>query len=194
MPTSNRLTLAQLREQIKIEGRVKGSDSLNLYIDGVVNELLLDYAQKNRYFEFLVTNVAIPTLEATGSYDLPSDFMSMRLVRYRTANGYTRTLKARPPFIETANGTLPRWHEVAGDQIIIFPVDDLPAAETLLIDYFKVPETLTDDDPFPVPRLLPSVKLQAISRVLIYNDQLQSAAALKGDAVENEVRSKPASG
>jgi hypothetical protein len=194
MPTSNRPTLAVLRDQIKQEGRVKGSDNLDSFIDGVVNELLLDYAQKNRYFEFLVTNVAITTLTATGTYDLPADFMSMRLVRYRNTSGYTRTLNARPPFIETAVGTLPRWHEIAGDQIVIFPVDDLPAAETLLIDYFKVPDTLTANDPFPVPRLLPTVKLQAISRVLIFNDQLPSAAALKGEAVDNEIRSKPASG
>lgn len=194
MATSNRPILSVLRDQIKTEGRVKGSDNLNLFIDGVVNELLLDYAQKNRYFEFLVTNVPIVTLAAIGSYTLPTNFMSIRLVRYRNANGYTRTLNARPPFIESAVGTLPRWHEIAGDKIVIFPVDDLPAAETLLIDYYKVPDTLTDNDPFPVPRLLPTVKLQAISRVLIFNDQLPSAAALKGEAVENEVRSKPASG
>lgn len=194
MPTSNHPTLAVLRDQIKVEARVKGSDNLDPFINATVNELLLDYAQKNRYFEFLQTNVPITTLEATGNYDLPDDFMDMKLVRHRNTNGYMRTLNRRNGFIETANGSLPRWYELAGNQLVIFPVDDLVADETLLLDYYKVPETLTDNDPFPVSRLLPTVKLAAISRVLIYNQDLASAAALKGEAVENEVRSKPADG
>lgn len=193
MPTSNKPTLAELRNLIKIEARVKGSDNLDSFINALVNELLLDYAQKNRYFEFLITNSPITTIAATGSYSLPTDFMSMRMVRHRNEHGYTRTLNARNGFIETANGTLPRWYDLAGNQIVIFPIDDLQAAETLLLDYYKVPDTLADADPFPIPRLLPTVKLTAISRVLIYNDQLPSAAALKGEAVENEIRSKPAS-
>lgn len=191
MPTSNHPTLAVLRDQIKIEGRVKGADNLDLFIDGLVNELLLDYAQKNRYFEFLQTNVPITTLKATGNYDLPDDFMSMKLVRHRNTNGYTRTLNFRNGFIETANGNLPRWYELAGNQLVIFPVDNLVADETLLIDYYKVPETLTANDIFPVSRLLPTVKLEAISRVLIYNKEMASAAALKGEAMDNETRSRP---
>ncbi len=194
MPTSNHPTLAELRDQIKTEARVKGSDNLDSFIDTLINELLLDFAQKNRYFEFLVPNFSITTLAATGSYDLPADFMDMKLVRYRNANGYFRTINKRNGFIETANGTLPRWYELAGGQIVIFPVDDLVADESLLIDYYKVPETLTDNDVFPVSRLLPTVKLTAISRVLIFNQDLATAAALKGEAVDNEVRSKPADG
>jgi hypothetical protein len=193
MPTSNRPTLATLRDLIKIESRVKGADNLDGYIDALVNELLLDYAQKNRYFEFLITNSPITTLAATGSYTLPTNFMSMRMVRYRDVNsGAVRTLNIRPQYIDTALGSLPRWYELAGDKLVIFPVDDLQAGNTLLLDYYKVPDTLTANDPFPIPRLLPTVKLEAISRVLIYNEQMASAAALKGEAVDNETRSKPA--
>lgn len=193
MPTSNRPTLAELRNLIKIESRVKGADNLDGYIDALVNELLLDYAQKNRYFEFLITNSPIVTTLAGGSYSLPTDFMAMRMVRFRMeASGSVRTLNLRPQYIETARGTMPKWYELAGDSLVIFPVDDLKAGDTLLLDYYKVPDTLAAGDAFPIPRLLPTVKLAAISRVLIYNEQMASAAALKGEAVDNEVRSKPA--
>lgn len=191
MPTSVTPTLATLREQIKIEGRVKGSDNLDSFIDGVVNELICDYAQKNRYFEFLVTNQVIPTVLNTGTYALPSDFIAMRLIRYKNANGYTWTLNRRSEYIETARGKSPKWFDLAGSSILIFPFDDVPAAETLLLDYYRLPQTLVSASVFPVPKLLATVKLEAIHRVLIYNEKLQAAAALRGEAQENEVRTKP---
>jgi hypothetical protein len=194
MPTSNRPTLAELREQVKEEARVKGADNLDGFINTLLNELLVDYAQKNRYFEFLVTNYPITTLAATSGYDLPDDFMSMRLVRYRTATGWTRTLHPRSGFVDTPRGSIPRYYENSGNQLMVFPVDDLLAGDTILVDYYKVPDTLTDADIFPVPRLVPTVKLAAITRVLIFNNEMAQAAALKGEATENEVRTKPASG
>lgn len=192
MPTSVTPTLAYLREQIKTEGRVKGSDNLDTFIDGIVNELICDYAQKNRYFELLVTNVPVLTTLNNGIYTLPNDLIALRLIRYRNANGFTRTLNPRSPFIESANGKSPRWYDLVGNSIEIFPFDDVPAGDTLLLDYYKLPQTLAAGDVFPIPKLLVTVKLEAIHRVLIYNEKLQSAAALRGEAVENEVRSKPA--
>lgn len=194
MPTSNRPTLAELRAQVKEEARVKGADNLDGFINTLINELLVDYAQKNRYFEFLVTNYPITTLAATSGYGLPDDFMSMRLVRYRTATGWTRTLHPRSQFVDTPQGSTPRYYENSGNQLMVFPVDDLLAGDTILVDYYKVPDTLADADIFPVPRLVPTVKLAAITRVLIFNNEMAQAAALKGEATENEVRTKPASG
>jgi hypothetical protein len=194
MPTSNRPTLAELRAQVKEEARVKGSDNLDGFINTLLNELLVDYAQKNRYFEFLVTNYPITTLAATSGYALPDDFMSMRLVRYRTATGWTRTLHPRSQFVDTPRGSTPRYYENSGNQLMVFPVEDLLAGDTILVDYYKVPDTLADADVFPVPRLVPTVKLAAITRVLIFNNEMAQAAALKGEATENEVRTKPASG
>lgn len=195
MPNSARPTFAELVDQIKIESRVKGADNLDGFIGAVINELLLAYAQKNRYFEFLVTNSPVTTSFATSLYTLPADFMNMRLVRYKQANtGFIRTLNPRPQYIDTANGTLPRWYELAGDKIVVFPYDDLPAGDLLYLDYYKIPDTLSGTAVFPIPRLVPTLKLEAIHRVIIYNGDLQRAAALRGEAAENETRSKPAHG
>src|SRR5436190_9361451 len=113
MPTSTTPTLAVLREQIKTEGRVSSSDNLDGFIDGLVNELLCDYALKNRYFEFLVTNAVVPTTLNNGTYALPNDFIALRMIRYRQANGYTYTLNPRSAYIETAYGRSPRWYDLA---------------------------------------------------------------------------------
>lgn len=192
MPNSATPTLAILRDQIKIEARVKGADNLDAFIDATINELLLDYAQKNRYFEFLVTNSPVTTVLATSGYTLPTDFMNIRLVRYRqTSTGYTRTLEPRSSFVNTPNGRLPRYYDLAGNQIQVFPFDDLPEGDILLIDYHKIPDTLTGASVFPVPRLLPSVKLDTIHRVLLFNRELAEAAAMKGEAFDNETRSHP---
>lgn len=195
MPNAARPTFSELVDSIKIESRVKGADNLDVFIGTLINELLLDYAQKNRYFEFLVTNAQVATLQQTDRYSLPADYMNMRLVRYRqdsNGSGYTRTLHPRSQYVDTARGWLPRWYELAGNEVVIFPIEDMPSGDTLLLDYHKIPDTLSGNIPFPIPRLVPTIKLEAIHRVLIYNNQLPQAAALRGEATENEVRSKPA--
>lgn len=189
--TSITPTLAELRALIKKEARVQGSDNLDDFIDSLVNELLCDYAQKNRYFEFLLINQPVATTLNNGTYTLPDNFIAMRMVRYKqTPTGYTYTLNPRSPFIETANGSRPRWYDIAADKIVVFPFDDVPVGDSLLLDYWKFPGTLTDASVFPIPKLVAPVKLEAIRRVLIFNQELQEAQVLKGESVENEVRSR----
>lgn len=188
--TSVTPTLAELRDQIKREARVKGSDNLDTWIDSVINELLCDYVQKNTYFEFLKTNQLIATIVATGLYDLPDNFIRMRLVRYKTSKGFYRTLNPRPQYIETALGSLPRWYDLAGTKISIFNFDAVPTGDFLVLDYYSFPATLTNNDIFPIPRLVAPVKLEAIRRTLVYHRELQEAAAFRGDSVETETRSR----
>lgn len=183
-------TLAELREEIKKEARVKGSDNLNDMINAIVNRLLADYAQKNLYFQFLQTNVLIPTVAATGQYDIPDNFIRMRLVRYKTSNGFYRTLNPRPNYIETTYGSLPRWYDLAGDKIQVFNFDNIPLGDFLVLDYYSFPAVMTDSTVFPVPKLVEPVKLEAIRRLLIFNRELQEAAAFRGDAVETETRTR----
>lgn len=191
MPTAVTPTLATLRNLIKIEARVSGANDLDTFIDALVNELLANYAQKGRYFEFLLTNQPVTTTLNNGTYALPDDFIAMRLIRYQQeVTQYVYTLNPRPQFIDTARGLRPKWYDLVGATIEIFPSDDVPAGDTLLLDYWSFPQTLTSNSVFPVPKLLTPVKLEAVRRTLIYNNQLQAAQILKGDAAENEVRSR----
>lgn len=197
MATSITPTLSALRELIKKESRIKGSDNLDDFVDGLVNELLCDYVQKSRFFELLNTNVPITTTLNNGTYSLPDDFIVMRMVRYKETasnSNFIRTLNPRPQYIETANGQRPRWYDLAGNSLLIFPFDVVPANDTLLIDYYKFPATLEADDIFPIPRLVAPVKLEAIRRVLLFNQQIQEAQLIKGDSVDIESRSRRPNG
>lgn len=188
--TSITPTLAELRSLIKRESRLTGSDNLDDFIDGLVNELLCDYVQKQRYFETLKTNQIITTTLNNGTYNLPANFIAMRLVRYKQTSGYTFTLNSRGQFIETALGQRPRWYDIAADKLLIFPFDDVPVNETLLLDYWEYPPTLTSGTTFPIPKLVAPIKQEAIRRALIYNQQLQAAQIFKGDAIEIDNKSR----
>jgi hypothetical protein len=191
MPTPAQLTVATLRDQIKREGRISGSDNLDGFILDLINELLLEYTEKNRYFELLTTNYTVPTVAAQTGYTLPTDFFAERLVRYQSANGSPFTLRKRTEWIENPRGTMPRWYEIVGTVLNIFPYTDVPDADTIYLDYYKYPQTLATGDVFPIPRLLPTLKIRAVHRVLIYNNNLQQSAALKGESLEMDFKVRP---
>lgn len=191
MPTYVTKTLAQLRVEIKKEGRVEGSDNLDEFIDNTVNELLSNYAQNNRYFELLVTNEVIPTILNTGTYALPDDFIAMRLVRYKQGNtSYIYTLNTRLDYIETPRGSRPKWYEIVGSNISIFASDDIPANDSLLLDYYKFPQLLTSNSVFPIPKLVAPIKQEAIRRTLIFNSKLNEAQVFAGEADKHSTLSK----
>ena len=190
MSNPSQILISQLVDDIKIEARVKGSDNLDAWILNLINQLLLDYCEKNQYFELLITNSVIATLQATATYTLPTDFGRERLVRYLPVNGTSRTLVKRNQFLENPRGTLPRWYEIHGTVLDIFPVTNMPAADSILIDYWKLPTTLILGDTFPIPRLLPTLRTRAVTRVLIYNNALNQAAELKKEAQESESRQR----
>jgi hypothetical protein len=190
MSNPSQILISQLVDDIKVEARVKGSDNLDAWILNLVNQLLLDYCEKNQYFELLVTNSVIATLQSTEDYTLPTDFGRERLIRYLPTNGTSRTLKKRNQFLENPRGQFPRWYEVNGTVLSIFPVDNMPAGDSILIDFWKLPTTVVLTDTFPIPRLLPSLRLRAVTRVLAYNNAMPQAGYLKGEAQESESRAR----
>jgi len=189
MATTNIRTLAELREDIKVEARVKGSDNLDSWIDSLVNEILTSALQNKRYFEMLVLNEEIPTVAETDAYDLPDDFMAIRAVRYVTASGSSRSLNDKNHYVQIPRGRSPRYYEVIGENsIIISPILDMPDDDTISIDYYRYPETLTEEDEIPVPKLIAHIKQKAIARTLNYNKELQEMALLQTEAGVNEAR------
>ena len=183
-------TFAVLLDEIKRESRVKGSDNLDTFIKTVINELLLDYAEKIRYFELLLKDQPITLIEATGTYDLPDDFHKMRAVRYTIGSGLPYSIYPRGQYVPNTAGGNPRFYELAGATITIFPATNIKEVDTLALDYYKYPTELAlDGDIFPIPRLIGPLKLKAIHRVLIYNRELNVSAAMRGESMEQEYRS-----
>ncbi len=192
MPSITQIAFSDLVTQIKREARLSGSTDLDDYIKTLINELLLDYCSNNQYFELLQLNIPLITAAATTSYPLPIDYLQGSRVQYKPASGITRTLYLRNSFLGQPLGSVPRFYQIAGNQISIYPFDDVVNNETILLDYYKAPDTLSaDGDLFPIPKLIAPLKQRAIYRALLFNNSLQQASAFKGDASENEIRSKP---
>lgn len=186
------IILSDLRTLIKREAKVEGSSNLDSWIDALVNELLTDFVLQKRYSEMLVTNEVITTIAGQENYALPDNFNFMRLVRYQATppRGNIRVLNPRNENVELVGiKGLPRFYELVGTDLKVMPFEDTPADDSLLIDYYKYPDTLEAADAIPIPRLIAPIKLKAIYRTHIYNNNLQQAAALKGDSVEAETRS-----
>jgi hypothetical protein len=186
-------TFAVLLDEIKRESRVKGSDNLDFFIKSVINELLLDYADKIRYFELLLREQPLTLVEAQADYALPSDFHKMRAVRYTIGAGLPYSIYPKGQYVPQTAGGNPRFYEIAGATITIMPATNIKDADTLVLDYYKYPTELVDDgDIFPIPRLIAPLKLKAIHRVLIYNRELNVASAIRGESMEQEYRSATA--
>lgn len=187
----NSITLLVLVEQVKKEGRVKGSDNLDTFIKDTINELLLDFTEKVRYHEMLLLNVPITLVDETGTYALPSNYQTLHLARYKVGEqGMFYTINKRPTYVENTSGGRPRYYDLAAGNINIFPFDQVSDDDTLEIDYYKYPDTLVDATVFPIPKLIVPVKKQAIYRTLLYNKELQTASAFGSGSVESEVRSR----
>lgn len=185
------LTLSELREQIKREARLKGSNDLDEFITELINELLRSYTQNNRYFEFLKLNVPIVTVVGTGTYALPIDYQHLQTVAFVDTQNVKRVLHERNGFLGAPSGSRPRYYELAGNTFNILPYTDVQDNETIYLDYYAVPDKLDGEtDLFPLPRLIPALKQTAIYRALLYNQDLQTAAAMKSDGQESESKSK----
>jgi hypothetical protein len=191
-PPINQLSFSDLRNMIKREARVSGATDLDDYINTLINELLLDYCLNNRYFEQLQLNVPVAIIDTTGTYALPIDFQTESLVRYQdAATGGTWTLYPRTGYLANPAPGRVGYYRISGAAINILPFDSVRVGDAILLDYYTFPQKLVDDaDAFPIPKLIAAIKLRAVYRVHVYNNQVQSAQLLKGDATENELRSK----
>lgn len=192
MPNVSAISLSDLRNQIKREARVSGATDLDDFITSLINELLLDYCLNNRYFEQLRLNTVVAVSDLNGNYPLPTDFQTENLVRFKDNNTLnTWTLYPRTGYLANPAPGRPGFYQIVGGQVSILPIDNFNIGDSILLDYYAFPVTLVDDaDPFPIPKLIGPLKLKAIYRVHVYNGQLQQAQLLKGDAGENESRSK----
>lgn len=178
-------TLAVLLDEIKKESRVKGSDNLDSFITTLINELLLDFVEKARYFEMLLRDQPVTLVDETGIYNLPSDFHKLRAVRYTISSGQPYPIYPRGVYTSVPTPGNPRFYELAGTSLIISPTDNIRDTDTLVLDYYKYPSELVDPgDIFPIPRLIAPLKLKAIQRVVIYNRELAVASAIRGEAIE----------
>lgn len=186
MPTTNVKTFTALRTEIKQESKVEGADNLDQMIFDLIQEILTTECENRSYLEMLILNTEIATIAATSSYALPSNFMRIRTVRYRQGTFPLRTLNDKNLYAQNPVGNAARYYEVAGSNIVIEPYANIPNGDTLVIDYYKYPDTVVGGNNFPIPKLIATVKQKVLARVLLYNKALQQAQALQAEGTKNE--------
>lgn len=178
MPSLKTKTFIQLIGEIKREAKVDGSNNLDTFIKELINGLLLEYVKTN-YQELLVLNQTFTLIAATGNYALPANFRVLRDVRYRIgANGVFRPLYYRPQYVRVSYRTFPRYYDIAAGIITLSPFEQIKTDDAISYDYYKYPDELVADaDVFPIPKLIVPLKRAAVSRVYLYNRDLQVASA-----------------
>lgn len=193
MPLIHQVTVSQLVDSIKVEGRIKGADNLDVTILAIINELLLAHIQTERYSELIIRNVAITLVAAQGDYALPANFANIKKVYFTRSGGVRRVLNFKGDYVEQSrDGSEPKYFELNAGGITIFPWAGILTTDTLTIDYWSLPNMLILTDTFPVAKLLPVIKREAIARAHKFNkdynasDRFEASAASTGQGEQTQ--------
>ena len=183
MGFTSAVTFSQLVDEIKVEARIKGANNLDITIQAIVNELLLAHSETERYSALLVRGAPLALVAGQSDYQLPDDFANIRTV-YWWRQGQpvmARTLRNKNDFIEESrDGSEPKWYEIAGDLITLWPSSGILITDSCTIDYWQLPQALVNDtDLFPIPKLLPVIKREAIARIHVLNKDFNGAGYMQ---------------
>jgi hypothetical protein len=188
MPLVSEVTFQQLVDQIKVESRIKGANNFDITIKALINELLLTETETARYSALLVRGHEIGIADGEGSVNLPADLANICRVWYsRTGEPIrARVLNHKNDFVEESrNGGEPKYYDLAGDQLIIWPYSQVLSTDNLQIDYWKYPQKLENDtDVFPVAKLIPVIKQKAIARLHILEKDMNAADRLNASGTQ----------
>lgn len=169
------MTKAALREAIKLEARIKATDEWDDLVDQIVLEILTDFCNLARYSELLKERIAITTVDAQQQYSLPADLQNIAAIRYArgpipTPNtlSYREITEQNQNVRQTNSYGSPFWYRrIAGNKVSLWPCSDIKSTDSLVIDYYVLPESVfsADGDTFPISRLEGAVKKDAIARL-----------------------------
>lgn len=174
MALASAVTVQQMIDGIKVEGRITGADTYDVTILGIINELLVEHTEKERYSVFIVRDQVVPLTAGEGSYDLPDNLQNIKKVYWSRVGQpvRARVLNYKNDYVEESrDGREPKYYELSGDQITVFPYSDVKTTDTMSIDYWKVPDALVPTDVFPVAKLFPVIKKETIARMLRLNKE-----------------------
>lgn len=170
-------TLLQLRTQIKTESRNKGVDNpLDSWIDFLINQLTLEYAQRGMFKDLLTVSTAVTLVNLQESYNLPVDFLKVLRMLY-TSSTRRWKLNERKSLVEVARVEgKPYMYELVGSTVKINPASGVAATDTCILDYYKRPTTLSaDGDNYPVADLEPTLVHDTVSRIRQFHEKPELA-------------------
>lgn len=183
MPT----TFGSLRDQIKQEARVKGTDELDDFVDDLIREVHDQHTERQRFSELFEPDTDLTFTDADGTVGLPEDFQHLSEVRYSTDGSAFRRIDLRGPYHRKwGNVGGPRFYEKLDGSIKFYPAADIRSTHFCQIDYYKKATLDNSSDNMPINKLVPAVRREVISRVHLYYKESQQASAfqqLTGQAI-----------
>lgn len=187
------MTKTQLRDSIKREARQQSTNDLDTMIYEIIDDVVSDVFSKERCYELRVIGAGTAMTNATATISLPNDFQHVDEVRFSTDNGVTapRLFPKNDNSQNTQVGT-PKWWQIVGSALYVFPYSGVTTSHKIYLDYFKVPTFAADSDVFPVFRLQSAVKKEVIQRLLEYINSMDRAKAMADSMQMSLVRGKSA--
>jgi len=173
------MTKTQLRDAIKREARQQSTTDLDTMIYDIIDDVVADTFYRERCYELRVIGTGTAMASATATIALPADFQHVDEVRFSTDNGVTFLhLFPKNDFVYNQLTGTPRFWQIVGTNLYVFPYGAVTTSHKIYLDYFKLPTFASDSDPFPVFRLQAGVKKEVMTRLLEYMGQLDQASKM----------------
>lgn len=173
------MTLGQLRDQIRFEAKIPGIETMDGFIESVIQEEARSITALIKYDELFVSDEELTLTAALATIALPTDLQHLDAsnVRFVQDNDtlHQTTLRVRRNFRIENDGS-PYYFTRTGTSLNLFPYSDITATDKIRINYWRYPVTLStlelDDDIGPEV-ILPELKARSIARLLTFSDPKQ---------------------
>lgn len=186
------ITVQQFLDAIKREAKLEGSTDLDQLIIDKTNDILQEYTKTMQYQEMFKIDTPLTCVAATSVVPLPADYAYINdTIRYVNAAGEVKPLTKLRVSHYPETGT-PETYRMSYGQISLYPFSAIATGDTILIDYYALAPTITNDsDPVTgLPSNLPfqtfyvKVKNEVLARLALYQHDLEKFKALEQESQE----------
>lgn len=186
-------TYGQLLNDVKIESRNSGNTEQDIWILGVINEVLSRFTALTKYQQFFNKDEVLTLTTNTEAILLPSDLQHLdkKNIRYFPGGDYANAPTLLQKYDKRRNTTSGRPIQFIRQtgHLLITPFAQIETGDTLLIDYWNLPPIGITDTIFPIPELIATVKMEVVARSVTFDDPKQWQR-YKSEAKEQYIASK----
>lgn len=185
------MNLGELRNLIRAEAGIQGLDEYSALIDAILSQELRAATGKGNFEELRsdVTTI-VTTADAQHDFTLPVDFQTLACANFMAnsqSNSYPLYSGRAAEFNRSQNGS-PRFFIIQGTdgakKLRLYPFSSVVIGDSLVFEYYKLPNLTLDTDIFPVPSLEKSIQQAVMARLLRQVDtkraQMAKAEANQG--------------
>ena len=187
------ITVQQFLDGIKREAKLENSSDLDQLIIDKTNDILQEYTKTQQYQEMFKLDTPLACVTATSLVALPSDYAyikdTIRFVQQSSGMQFPLT-KLRT--IQFPQDGIPTSYRITFGQIFLYPFDQIVSGDQLLIDYYALCPTITNDtntstglpSNLPFQTFYVKVKNEVLARLALYQHDLEKFKVLEQESQE----------